>query len=248
LLVQYPEFGSVSTSVNTGYSWYHGLVLLVEKRFTKGYSLVGNYTFSKFMQANELLNPADPAPVRTISDQDSPHRLSVSGVAELPFGEGKAILANSNAFVSRLVGGWRISGAWSYQVGALLAWGNVLYYGNPKDIVLPADQRTVGHWFNTAGFERASASQLVNNVRTWPLRFSQIRGRNGNNVDFAVIKNTRIKEGKEIQFRAEALNAFNHPGFPSAQMGPTSATFGQITASNQAGFPRRFQMTLKFVF
>jgi hypothetical protein len=31
-------------------------------------------------------------------------------------------------------------------------------------------------------------------------------------------------------------------------MGATSATFGQITASNQAGFPRRLQMTLKFVF
>jgi hypothetical protein len=243
LLVPYPEFGSVSTSVNTGYSWYHGLVLLVEKRFSKGFNLVGNYTFSKFMQANELLNPADKAPVRVISDQDSPHRLSISGVVHLPFGKG-----HSNAFVSRVVGGWRISGNWGYQVGSPLAWGNILYYGDPKDIVLPADQRSVSRWFNTAGFEKASGNQLVNNVRTWPLRFSQIRGRNGNNVDFAVIKNTRIKEGKEIQFRAEALNAFNHPGFPAAQLGPTSATFGQITASNQAGFPRRFQMTLKFVF
>jgi hypothetical protein len=248
LLVAYPEFGSVSTSVNSGYSWYHGLVVLVEKRFSKGYSLAANYTFSKFMQADELLNPADSMPVRVISDQDTPHRLSLSGVMEFPFGKGKRLLNTANPVVSRLVGGWQLSGMWGYQVGLPLAWGQVLYYGDPANIVLPADQRTVDHWFNAAGFEKASAAQLVNNVRTWPLRFSQLRLRNGNNVDLALIKNTRVTEGQRIQFRAEFLNAFNHPGFPAAQLGPTSATFGRITASNQAGYPRRLQLTLKYIF
>jgi hypothetical protein len=249
LLVAYPEFGSVSTSTNTGYSWYHGLVVLVEKRFAKGYSLAANYTFSKFMQADELLNPADPQPVRVISDQDVPQRFSVSGVMELPFGKGKPFLNTSNPAVSRLVGGWQLSGAWGYQVGLPLAWGNVIYFGNPKDIVLPADQRTVAHWINTANFERVSANQPVaNQLRTWPLRFSQIRARNANNVDLAVIKNTRVTEGQRIQFRAELLNLFNHPGFPGPTLGPTSATFGQITASNQAGYPRRLQLTLKYIF
>jgi len=248
LLTPYPEFGNVSTSVNTGYSWYHGAVLLVEKRFAKGFSLVGNYTFSKFMQANELLNPADPLPLRVISDQDSPHRFSINGVAELPFGRGKALFGNTGPVMSRILSGWKVSGNFSYQVGAPLAWGNMLYYGDPANIILPAGERTVDRWFNTNGFEKVSGNQLVNNVRTWPLRFSQIRGRNTNNVDFSVIKSTRIREGKEIQFRTDALNAFNHPGFPSPQMTATSATFGQITASNQAGFPRRLQMALKFVF
>jgi hypothetical protein len=174
--------------------------------------------------------------------------VSITGVGDLPFGKGKLLLSTSNALVSRIVGGWRLSGSFSYQVGAPLAWGSMLYYGNPKDILLPAGQRTVDHWFNTAGFEAASASQLVNNVRTWPLRFSQIRGRNANNVDLAVIKGTRLTEGTEIQFRTEALNAFNHPGFPAATLTPTSTSFGRIVASNQAGFPRRLQMTLKFVF
>jgi len=53
---------------------------------------------------------------------------------------------------------------------------------------------------------------------------------------------------RNIQFRADALNAFNHPGFPAPVMTPTSATFGQITASNQAGYPRRLQLTLKYIF
>lgn len=248
LLTAYPEFGTINSSVNTGYSWYHSATVVVEKRFSKGFTATGNYTFSKFMQADELLNPGDSAPLRVISDQDVPHRFSISSVGELPFGKGKPLLSNTGSLVSRLVGGWQISGIYSYQVGFPLAWGNVLYYGNPANIVKPADQRSVNGWFNTAGFETASGKQLANNLRTWPLRFPQIRGRNGNNIDFALIKNTRITEGRELQFRAEALNAFNHPGFPSPQMTATSATFGRITASNQAGYPRRLQLALKYIF
>jgi hypothetical protein len=249
LLVAYPEFGSVSTSTNTGYSWYHGFMLSVEKRFAKGYTVSGNYTFSKFMQADELLNPADPFPLRVISEQDTPQRFSVSGVMELPFGKGKPFLSSSNPVASRLVGGWQITGIWGYQVSLPLAWGNVIYFGDPKDIVLPPDQRTVDHWINTANFEKASANQPVTNqLRTWPLRFSQIRGRNENNVDLSLSKSTRINEGRNIQFRAELLNLFNHPGFPGPTLTPTSATFGKITASNQAGYPRRLQLSLKYIF
>jgi len=248
LLVPYPEFGAVNTSVNSGYSWYHGLTAVVEKRFAKGFMVTGNYTYSKFMQADELLNPGDPAPTRVISDQDVPHRFSISSIAELPFGRGKAYLNTLNPVLSHIVGGWEVSGIFSYQVGFPLAWGNVLYYGDPSNIVKSAGQRSVDGWFNTAGFETVSANQLVNNLRTWPLRFSQIRGRNGNNVDLNLMKNIRIKETKQIQFRAEALNAFNHANFPSPTMTATSATFGKITASNQAGYPRRLQLSLKYIF
>jgi hypothetical protein len=248
LLLPYPEFGTISTTRNQGYSWYHSLVLTVEKRFSKGYSITGNYTYSKFMQADELLNAGDPFPVRVISDQDVPHRLSISSVAELPFGPNRLLFHSTRPLVSRIAGGWQLSGIFGYQVGFPLAWGNVLYYGNPANIVLPADQRTVDHWFNTAGFETASSLQLANNLRTWPLRFSQIRGRNNNNVDLALIKNTRITEGKNIQFRAEALNAFNHPGFPAPVLTPTSTTFGTVVASNQAGYPRRLQLSIKYIF
>ena len=212
------------------------------------YSVAGNYTWSKFMQADELLNPADPFPLRDISDQDNPHRFSLSSVWELPFGKNLAFLSTSNPVASRLVGGWQISGIFGYQVAAPLAWGNVLYIGDPKGMILPAGERTVDHWINTAGFEKASALQLVNNLRTWPLRFSQIRGRNSNNVDIALIKNTSITESRSLQFRAEALNAFNHPGFPGPVLTPTSTTFGTVVASNQAGYPRRLQLTLKYIF
>ena len=231
------------------------LQFTASKRFSRGYTLQGSYTFQKWMQAVNLLNAADAAPLREISDADAPHRFNVSGVWSLPFGKGRALLSGSNAVVSRLVGGWELSGIWSLQSGFALPWGNVIYYGDPSAIRLPIGERTVEHWFNVANFETASAKQLLGNqVRTWPFRFSTLRGPRQNNVDLAILKQTRISEGKNIEFRAEALNFANHPLFPNPNMTVTTAQnaqstgFGQISASTVNNYARRFQMSLRFLF
>ncbi|MBN9661893.1 MAG: TonB-dependent receptor [Acidobacteria bacterium] len=257
LLSPYPAFGSnaIYTSDNGGYSWYHSVQLTAQKRFSKGYTIMGSYTLSKWMQATNLLNPADALPVREISDADAPHRINLSGIWELPFGKGKPWLSNSNGFVTRLVGGWQASGIWSLQSGFPLAWGNYIYYGDPANILRPSDQRTPNNWFNIEGFETVSSKQLLGNqVRTWPLRFATLRRQRQNNVDLALIKDTRIREGMNFQFRAEALNAFNHPYFPSPNMTVTTAQsagatgFGQINASTQDNYARRLQLTARFTF
>src|SRR5207248_6676629 len=99
-----------------------------------------------------------------------------------------------------------------------------------------------------------SKQLLGNQVRTWPFRFSQLRGPRQNNVDIALIKQTRISEGKNLEFRAEALNASNHPYFPNPSLSQTTAQtskdtgFGQISASTQSNYARRLQMSLRLVF
>lgn len=257
LLSPYPQFGSnaINTTENNGYSWYHSLQLTAERRFARGFTLNASYTFSKWMQAVNLLNASDLAPVREISDADAPHRINFSGVWELPFGTGKPLLGHGSPLVSRLVGGWQLSGIWTLQSGFPLAWNNSIYYGDPASILLPAAQRTPEHWFNIAGFETASNKQLLGNqIRTWPFRFSTIRRQRQNNADLALIKTTRITERNRLEFRAEALNAFNHPYFPVPNMTVTSAQsasdtgFGQINASTQDNYARRIQITLRFVF
>lgn len=117
-----------------------------------------------------------------------------------------------------------MSGIYTIQSGFALPRGNVIYNGNPKDIALPLNQRSPDHWFNVANFETAPAKQLLGNqLRTWALRYPTIRGPRQNNLDIALIKQTRITEGKNIEFRAEALNAANHPFFPNPNMTVTSA-------------------------
>src|SRR5215510_13878243 len=77
-----------------------------------------SYTHSKFMQATEYLNPADPLPTEVISDTDYPNRFAMSAIFELPFGKGRMFLGDANGFVSRLVSGWQIQGVYTYQSGA----------------------------------------------------------------------------------------------------------------------------------
>ncbi|MCI0421634.1 MAG: hypothetical protein L0312_20810, partial [Acidobacteria bacterium] len=94
----------------------------------------------------------------------------------------------------------------------------------------------------------AAAAQPVSNVRTFPLRLSNVRTAAINNVDLSVIKKTQILERKHLEFRAEFINAFNHPLLPAPNTAVTQAAFGQIIASQQANYARRIQLTVKFVF
>ena len=65
------------------------------------------------------------------------------------------------------------------------------------------------------------------------------------NFDFSVIKNTRLVERANLQFRAEFFNVFNHPNFggPGTTFGTSS--FGVIGSSNDG---RTIQFGLKLLF
>ncbi len=249
LLRPFPQFGDINTTNNDGYSWYHSLQANVNRRFGNGYTIGMSYTWSKFMEALSYLNAADPLPTEAISDFDRTHRFTMNGIYELPFGNGKRLFGNVNRFGSYFINGWQLSGIYQYQSGSPINFGNIFFTGSFNDIALPSDQRTTDRWFNTnAGFVLPSASQPVANVRTFPLRLSNVRTQPINNIDLSVIKKTQLFEKKELQFRAEFINAFNHVLLPAPNTTVTSAAFGQIVASNQANYPRRIQLTLKFVF
>jgi hypothetical protein len=249
LLRPFPQFDAVNTTTNEGYSWYHSLQTRLDRRFSRGFTFGLSYTFSKFMEAVEFLNGDDPRPSEVISGSDRPHRFSASGIYELPFGKRRKYLADVNKAASYLISGWQIAGVYQYQSGVPLGFGNIFFTGNVKDIALSGDQRSVQRWFNTdAGFVKVANQQPVSNVRTFPLRFSSVRTIEINNIDLSVIKKTEILEGKDLEFRAEFINAFNRPQFPGPNTNVTQTAFGQIIASNQANYPRRIQLTLKFVF
>jgi hypothetical protein len=78
-----------------------------------------------------------------------------------------------------------------------------------------------------------------------------VSGPNFFNADLSLHKNFLITEGKSLQFRFEALNAFNHPvwtfsgGPAGGSFDPGSAVFGQITGSQSA---RSVQLGLKFIY
>jgi hypothetical protein len=67
------------------------------------------------------------------------------------------------------------------------------------------------------------------------------------NEDFSILKNTRIFEKHQIQFRAEFFNLFNRVVFggPASNLN-APATFGRI--GGQANTPRNIQLVLKYIF
>jgi hypothetical protein len=247
LLRPYPQFSSVSANENLGYSWYHSMQVRAERRFTAGLSASLSYTWSKLMEATSFLNGADLRPEEVISSQDRTHRTTLTWLYELPIGRGKAWGGATNAVVSKLISGWQIQGVYTRQSGAALGFGNAIFFGDLKNIALPSSERSVNRWFNTdAGFERNNQRVLAANYRTFPSRFSGIRADGPDNWDISMLKNTRLTEGVQLQFRAEAINALNHPQFTAPNTTPTSTAFGTVTG--EFAWPRVIQFGLKVLF
>jgi hypothetical protein len=249
LLRPYNQFSSVQIIGDpAGYSWYHSLQTRIERRFASGWTVQSSYTWSKTMEAREFLNASDPMPSEVIADLDRTHRLTGSGIWEMPFGRKRKWGASWHPALNFIAGGWQLSGLYQHQSGAPLGFGNRIFNGDLHQIVLPKDQRSVNLWFTPAaqaGFETSSARQLASNIRTLPLRFSAVQGPNQDKWDFAFLKKFRVTERWECQFRAEAFNAMNHPNLRNPTTDPTSGSWGVI---NNQETPRTWQLALKLVF
>ncbi|AMY07617.1 hypothetical protein LuPra_00791 [Luteitalea pratensis] len=252
LLRPYPGFGDINTSNNDGSSMYHSMQASLQRRFSKGYTVGLAYTFSRWMQETEYLNAGDALPTRMISDLDVPHRLSINGVYELPFGNGKPILTDASGLTEALFGGWKVQGVYTYQAGFPVPFGTDAFYSG-GEIQLPSGDRTTAQWFNTGAFtsiltDSAVNSTPVDHLRTLPLRFDDVRRDPIDNVDLSLIKSMGLSNGMRLELRFEYINAFNEPYFPVPVVNPTTSTFGQTTASNQDNYARRAQVGIKLTF
>jgi hypothetical protein len=244
LLKPYPQFGSMTSSDNAGYSWYHALQARIERRYAAGLTLGAAYTWSKFMEGVTYLNAGDPMPAESISGQDHKHLISLSYIYELPLGRGRRLFPVAGARLDRLIGGWQIQGIYAYQSGSPLLWLDTTRLPGAAEV--PRAGRNVDRWLDTGAFLTDSALRPQRHYRTWPLRFGNIRADATNNWDLSVIKKLGITERLTAQFRGEFLNALNHPRFKAPNMDPYSKAFGQI--SDTSAYPRQIQAGVKVTF
>jgi hypothetical protein len=198
------------------------------------------------MDAISYLNNTDPLPWYGISQYDRPQRISISSLWTLPFGRGQRIGSDMPKLADYVVGGWQLNTVFTFQSGDALTWGNVLHTGNLSDIRLSADKRSISHWFNTSGFVTASSQQLADNIRTFPIRLSNVRGDAQNLWNFSVLKNIPIHNDITLQLRGEAYNAFNHPNMADPSVTPTSSSFGVVTS--QDGYARTINLAIRMLF
>jgi hypothetical protein len=243
LLEAFPQFtGVTAQSENIGSSYFQMMQTRFHKRFSKGVQILVNYQYSKLITETNRLNGGNASFVKDVSADDRPQHVVVSGSWDLPFGKGKRFGAGQGRLVDSLFGNWSVNGIYTWQVGAPLSWGNVIYLGGPLD----NQPRNVNGVFDVTRFNRNSAQQLSDNIRTFADEFSNLRQDGVNNVDFSALKQIRIAEKVSVQFRCEFFNLLNHPLFNAPNLTPTSSSFGLITS--QSNLSRRTQLALRLVW
>ena len=248
LLRAYPQFVNVTMSDYQGWSWYNALQVRLERRLSRGFTLLAGYSFSKNITATSRQNAGDPLPTKVISEIDRPHLFSLSSLWELPFGKGRAWLNSSNRVVDSILGGWQLSSVLQLNSGFPLSFGDVVFDGDINNISLARGDRKLEQWFDTdAGFNKVTAQQFGSHLRTFPLRLSGVRTSAFNSLDFSLLKNFSLHERHRVQFRADVFNSLNHPsGFSAPNTTPTSSAFGQVTG--MIGLPREVQLGVKYQF
>jgi hypothetical protein len=117
---------------NMGHSSYESMVVSLNRKFRQGFNLQVSYTFSKNeTDADSAIGNyagraqsqrSDLHGEKAVSVQNVPQQLSISYLAQLPFGQGRRYL-NNNALLDRVVGGWEIGGIHRYQTGAPIQFG-----------------------------------------------------------------------------------------------------------------------------
>lgn len=264
--VPYPDYSWILTDMSKGWSSYNGLLTKVEKRFSNGMSTRATYTWSHALDLSE----GDEGPYSGIESElrgnmtyDVRQRFTLDYTYQLPFGKGRHFASGVSGAADKIIGGWQVSGITTFQTGQWVPiglpsnWANDGSWGaaRPNHVgnAIPAN-RSYTNWWNENAFEYPGCDPSYNTHPGDCPTPDHIVGNSGrntfevpgmNNWDFGLMKNTRITERLNTQFRAEFFNGWNHEQFsgPDSTLDPTFGVIGGSLVS-----PRNIQFGLKFIF
>jgi hypothetical protein len=273
-----PAIANTWTWFSEGVSSYHALQVDLRRRFSHGLSLRGVYTFAKTLDDGDSLNqttagnapglvsnPLDLASDKGLATFNVEHVGVVNILYALPFGRGQRFANDVGGLSGSLIGGWSLSSIITAQTGfpftPQLSY-NPSNNGDTRNPVRPFLNPTFSgpvilgkpeQWFNPNAFLAPPTTDgFYGNV-----------GRNtyiGPGLatwDFSVLKDTRIRERLNLQFRAEIFNLLNRANFntpnlivftPPTLANPSglSGTAGAITSTSTTS--RQVQFALKLLW
>ncbi len=274
LYVPFPDLSrNLNYLANNGSAYYEGFQLVYERRFSKGLQLLGNFTRSVCKTDNRnILNIGEGTSARaydlagwggiekdyTYCGDDVPRILHASGIYELPVGTGKMVASNASRPLDEFIGGWSVQGIYSLQDGFPFSIGcpvgTTADYGCYATMV--SGQKEYEHsvtssgvqMLNPAAFAQPPLATAIGQTDFSPLggTWNQAHGPDYDDVDLSMFKKFSFTERVNLEFRAEAFNAINHPNF-SASFRTTNfqnpTTFGVIDGTR--GASRELQLAMK---
>ena len=107
--------------------------------------------------------------------------------------------------------------------------------GNPNN-----GPKTPAEWFNTSAFAKVTEPGTLGTAGR-----NIVQGPGYANWDFSALKNFKVTEGKQFQFRAELFNILNHTNLRLPDSDISSPNFGKIQSAQS---PRLIQFALKFLY
>jgi hypothetical protein len=163
---------------------------------------------------------------------------------ELPFGKGRKFGANANRFVDGILGGWNLSGIFTWYSGRPLTPSIDNYgpqggkpYTGPNNVPdlgtgspYPSNQNR-NQWIVGASPDLSSGpflSPAPNTFGNYPVN-SKLFGPQFVNLDASIMKQFSITERIKFTLRLDATNSLNHTNLDNPNTDVTSSTVGQIT-------------------
>lgn len=251
------RLGNITERDSSSNSNYNALWVTATKRMSHGFQFNASYTLSHSLDDVSRNNNGVIVPDSTNilsgygnSDFDARHRFVVNGIYDLPF-KG-----------NRLVSGWQFATIFSSQTGnpftVVVPSSTITGVGNTVTPIvigsIPVTGNSLGQWFaptgnSFGGYFKIPTTSLGNMAR------NSIYGPGFTNLDFAVVKNTKVTEAINVQLRADAFDILNHPNYgqPNRVLNSlTSASFGTINSTRfppgDSGSSRQLQLAMKLIF
>ena len=252
----YPNYAALLLLETVTNANYNPLLVSVDKRFSKGFSLQLAYTFSKALgdEDSVLTNSGGATdPFNRRMDYgplsfDVSQAFVMSGVWNVPSGGWNKGLAGF------LFGKWQVNGMWTMYSGMpveITSSVDRALYGqpnrpnrvsNPQLSTSRPRQQLVAQYFSPAAYVANQPGQFG----TAPRSESQLRDPGAATVNLSLFKSFRgIKESQKIQFRSEFFNIFNRPNFGAPNSNLDGACFGCLTSAADG---RLIQFALKYLY
>ena len=249
------RLGSVKTIASFGNSTYHALVLSLDKRFSRSYTINASYTWSANIDtgannasanSTEINNPFRFFSDRGRADGDRPHVFVASYLWDLPKFAGR------HPLLRHVLGGWQNNAILSLYSGfpfnlapgidqAMAGGGNQRpdLIGNPFLDTGRSNRDKIDGYFNTAALRlnaEGTFGTLPRNV---------LRGPGNANIDLGIFKQLALHDRHTLQFRTELFNATNRTTLGTPVTNLQDRNFGRIL---NAGSPRVIQFALRYSF
>jgi hypothetical protein len=257
-----PEFATFKRTATTNVmgkgtnSSYNGLQIKGTHRFSNGLSWTSGFAWQKslgFISTGGGLGSfnfyLDPTRDYSRLNWDRRITYSQSFIYELPFGKNRQYLQHGPA--AAVLGGWQVSTVMSADTGTplfLTASGSSL--NAPGNTQVPTQVKpfrklgSIGagrNWFDTTAFTQPTAAAYGNTPK------NAYSGPGLVTLDASLFRTIPLHESINLELRADAFNAMNHPTFANPTTSLTSASFGQITSTaNSNARVLQFAATLSF--